>query len=367
MSFKDSDARRKKYLENLTVPIVINNPERWSQDKILCYSDRIEKLKSWWQDRDNPQPGPVTMGFHIDNRCNENCPNCSGWRSLIGSNLSVPYEVAQWVIDEGYEMGVEGIQFSGGGEPWMHPRATDMLLYAKNKGIKVGVISNGTAFTEKDCRILGQECLWIRISFDAGSPEIRKISHGVDRWDRLIKNCKLIQSNANDELVLGGAFLVSDITIVDAQKFIDLCEDLGFTYVQFRPYQLLEGDWYADHLDKAVHDVVVANQNRTIKVVASGWRRERKDFCRGYSYCFGAHFRCELNADSGIYPCCHLAAEKHNAWGFIKKPGDFTKIIQEKNMDKIDVSRCTEHCIYNQMNERLVKFFKNYPHKEFLG
>lgn len=369
MSIQSSDERRAAYLDNLKVEIRKPEPTRWDGDKIFQYPDRITALKAFMEGK-GKGPSPVTIGFHIHNPCNENCPECSGWRFKIGPNLSLPREVADWVIDECSWMGIKGIQLSGGGEPCLHPDFNHIIRSIKKHDIELGLITNGTAITELDLFEIPLYATWVRMSMDAASREMRIKSHGADTWGTLIHNCKELVRNAegcDPYPTIGGGFLVSEMTFPDAQNFIDICEDLGFAYAQFRPYQLVDGDWYPEHLRQPLQDLIVANQDRDIEVVASEWRRDKEKFYRSYDYCYGAHFRCEVNADRGVYPCCHLAATKDAAWGFVKRKYDFTNILRERDMYGVDVSRCTEHCIYHQMNERLVKFFQPGIHKEFLG
>jgi len=46
------------------------------------------------------------------------------------------------------------LRISGGGEPMLHPKATELLVYAKSKGCKIGLITNGSKFDEANSRAL---------------------------------------------------------------------------------------------------------------------------------------------------------------------------------------------------------------------
>ena len=374
MSFKDSDNRREGYLDELDIPIVKDPVLRWDSDKLLKYTDRIYNLQVWNRYRGTDmaelvrQPGPVTMGFHIHNPCNEKCPDCSGWRSKLGATASIPTKVADWIMMEGSDLGLKGIQFSGGGEPCMHPDFNHMIRFANKCGIEVGLITNGTAITELDLYELPLCTKWIRFSMDAGSREMRIKSHGVDTWDTLVKNIETIVKNATGVRpypVMGGAFLVSDTTLPDAENFIKVCVDLGLSYAQLRPYQYLGHEWFEERHEKIIKTLV--ERDWPIEVVASGWRKEEDTFFRTYDYCWGSHLRTEINANSYLYPCCHLCADVRNAFGRIEKAGDFTRIWKEKNLDFVDVRKCIPYCIYHRMSTTLQRFMKETPHEEFLG
>ena len=46
------------------------------------------------------------------------------------------------------------LRISGGGEPMLHPQATELLVYAKSNGCKIGLITNGSLFDEENSRAL---------------------------------------------------------------------------------------------------------------------------------------------------------------------------------------------------------------------
>lgn len=54
------------------------------------------------------------------------------------------------------EFGLYGayLRISGGGEPMLHPQATELLVYAKSKGCKIGLITNGSLFNDDNSRAL---------------------------------------------------------------------------------------------------------------------------------------------------------------------------------------------------------------------
>lgn len=367
MSFKDSDTRREGYLNELEIEIRKDPVNRWDPDKIFQHIDRIDELKAWKEQPDHRrQPGPIMMGFHITNKCNEDCPDCSGWREKIGANLSLPYPIARIYLDEFAMMGGKALLFSGGGEPWMHKAATDILEYARFLDIETAVISNGTRFTDFDCTVIAEECSWVRLSLDAGSREMRKISHGVDLWDKLMKNMDRLAKRRSPKCTLGAGMLVDKRTISDCEKFLKIVKDKGFDYAQFRPYQYLGNEWFDIDTWQYLNGLVEKYSDNTFQVVNSGWRKMEDKFYRSYDYCWGAHFRFDVNANQMCYPCCHVSGDSKNAHGKVEKEGDFIKIWQKKSMKKINVRKCLPYCIYHRMNTCLQQCMKEVPHKNWL-
>ena len=64
------------------------------------------------------------------------------------------------------------IRLSGGGEPMLHPQAVELIEYAKSRGARIGLITNGSRFTETSIRrLLACGTDMIEFSVDAGNPD----------------------------------------------------------------------------------------------------------------------------------------------------------------------------------------------------
>ncbi len=71
----------------------------------------------------------------------------------------------------------------------LHPRATELLVYAKAVGCKIGLITNGSKFTDKNSYALLEAGVdMIEFSVDACDPEAYAVvREGLD-WDELVAN-----------------------------------------------------------------------------------------------------------------------------------------------------------------------------------
>ena len=71
----------------------------------------------------------------------------------------------------------------------LHPKAVDLMEYAKKTGAKVGLITNGSRFTEESSRRLLEAGVdMIEFSVDAADPETyERVRKGLD-WETLLKN-----------------------------------------------------------------------------------------------------------------------------------------------------------------------------------
>ena len=127
--------------------------------------------------------------------CNAKCPNCpynnSDIRSAYKDAMLMPEQVFKKIADECGEYGAY-LRLSGGGEPMLHPQAVELMVYAKNRGAKIGLITNGSKFTEKSLAVLiGAGVDVIEFSADAGdSGTYNRVRPGLD-WQRLNRNVRL--------------------------------------------------------------------------------------------------------------------------------------------------------------------------------
>ena len=71
----------------------------------------------------------------------------------------------------------------------LHPKAVELMVYAKKVGAKVGLITNGSLFsTESSIKLLKAQIDMIEFSVDAGDPETYgKVRRGL-KWNVLLKN-----------------------------------------------------------------------------------------------------------------------------------------------------------------------------------
>lgn len=116
------------------------------------------------------------------------------------------------------------IRISGGGEPMLHPKAVELIEYAKNAKARVGLITNGSVFTEKSSkRLLEAQVDMIEFSVDAADPETyAKVRKGL-KWGRLLKNIKQMVRLRNElkssTKIIASAVNQIDVDIEAVEKY----------------------------------------------------------------------------------------------------------------------------------------------------
>lgn len=127
--------------------------------------------------------------------CNSKCPNCPYNNSDIRSKYKdipiMPEQIFKRIADECGQYG-SYIRISGGGEPMLHPSAVELMVYAKEKGAKIGLISNGSKFTEESLMVLiGAGVDVLEFSADAGDEQTYNCVRPGLNWARLNRNVRL--------------------------------------------------------------------------------------------------------------------------------------------------------------------------------
>ena len=81
----------------------------------------------------------------------------------------------------------------------LHPQATELLVYAKSVGCKIGLITNGSLFDEASSRaFLDAGVDMIEFSVDACEPQTYAIVRKGLEWDVLVENARRMLSMRNE-------------------------------------------------------------------------------------------------------------------------------------------------------------------------
>lgn len=137
---------------------------------------------------------PMMLVLSFVYPCNAECPHCPYTNSNIRDTYKdVPYmpaEVFRKIADEAGQYNAY-LRISGGGEPMLHPKAVELLTYAKKAGCRIGLITNGSAFTEKKSLALIEAGVdMIEFSVDARDAATYAVVRKGLKWDKLLRNAR---------------------------------------------------------------------------------------------------------------------------------------------------------------------------------
>ena len=116
--------------------------------------------------------------WNLTNVCNKSCEYC--FREL--NEYAQSYEVNLGILNNLKMMGVKRITFSGG-EPYLFPNILDLMKAAKQIGMTVYVVTNGSTLNKDNIK----DCLEYvdKVSFSIDSPRgyiNEKLGRGIDSY-----------------------------------------------------------------------------------------------------------------------------------------------------------------------------------------
>lgn len=187
----------------------------------------IEHKESSYGIRPQALEFPMMCVISFTYVCNARCPNCPYTNSEIRSD----YKDRPFMRDDTFRLiadqcGQYGawVRISGGGEPMLHPQAVELMEYAKKVGAKVGLITNGSRFTEESSsRLLAANVDMIEFSVDAADKmSYDRVRPGLE-WETLVANVKRV-SALRDQLKSQTKIIASGVN----QDGIDIDEVAAF-------------------------------------------------------------------------------------------------------------------------------------------
>jgi len=332
----------------------------FGQQKILNHPGSI---KNWLDGKDNTL---ITAEIDMTNNCNSNCPYCVGGRV---NRESLTLKEAKNYISQIKNFGVKGIIFTGGGEPTLNPATPAVVKYSRKIGLDVGFITNGLIMTDEIVKTILENCVWCRVSLDAGTPEMYKKTHGQGEefFNKVLINIKKLakaKKGSGSDCTIGVGYLTGKDTISGMKDFARIASTLGVDYAQFRPYH----NDFTDILEE--FKKCKKYETRNFKIVASvqKYSRFKDKVKRPYNKCYGVNFCTVICADGTVQTCCHTRGKEKYALGNLKKES-FKKIWKnrQKTFEKIDFSDCGPlFCRADEFNRLLFEIKQEKKHINFL-
>lgn len=136
---------------------------------------------------------PLKIYYDITTNCNLECEFCfKGKKNESQTTL----DDAKRIIKQIADANVMDVVFLGG-EPLVCPFLYDAIGYAKECGLNVGIITNGTLFTQENAKVLKSLLNnSISISIHAHTNKLHdEISGGVNVLDRIISGLQILNQN----------------------------------------------------------------------------------------------------------------------------------------------------------------------------
>ncbi|MGV3754854.1 MAG: radical SAM protein [Verrucomicrobiota bacterium] len=172
---------------------------------------------------------PIVV-WNITRRCNLKCIHCYSDSDAREYPGELTWEQCQNVIDDLSGYGIPALLLSGG-EPLIHPRFFDIATYAREKGLKLTLSTNGTLIDHATAaRLKALQFAYVGISLDgigATHDHFRGRQGAFEKAVSAFRNCKAVGQKVGLRLTL------SANNIADLDKILDFIEQEDIERVCF--------------------------------------------------------------------------------------------------------------------------------------
>lgn len=252
---------------------------------------------------------------------------------------------------------IASLDFSGGGEPLLHPRLFDRMAEAKAARCRVGFLTNGTMMGEASMRrILEIGVDWVAVSIDGATAEVYESIRKGASFETVCGNLKRLaveRSGGHPRLMIN--FLMMPATVFQLEEMVRLSACLGVDVLQLKQADVSRGeagsgfalfhhrdDKQLHQLRRAVHRAQRLGEKLGIEVTQPGFQPEEVPIC-------GQDPRTSLfvRFDGVVAPCINLAIGGPSS--FLGEPVEFPAV---------HYGRLPENTLTEIWNSDLCRFYR---------
>jgi radical SAM protein with 4Fe4S-binding SPASM domain len=309
---------------------------------------------------------PRTLALDISNSCNNNCDGCY-FRRMNSSDIKfMDKKLAIKVIKDSIEkLGVEGINFTGGGEPSIHPNFLELIKLAVSTGKGVGLITNCSWTDDSISKFVAENLTYVRVGLDCENGEMYYKITRNDIFDRVIENIETMVKYKK-KATIGIKFLLrkNTCTVDDIYKMIALGKRLEVDSCQFKILYGSESEPTEKMILKA-EDYLESIRDPMVSYNLSRSQTNHK--------CILNFMRINVDADGSVYLCPRFYhRKKSHLIGNLNDKPIYDIWFNDLHWDKIkkidpdecNVFNCMLHSAHDILNEQIIN---NKSHLEFFA
>lgn len=339
----------------------------YSDLKAAWHLDKIGEMRL------GRQTVPSQVQLILSDLCNQDCHFCSyrmsngfsseqfGEDGNMNPNRKITTFKALEILDDCASLGVKAIQFTGGGEPTVHPDHLPIFLYAQSRGMETSLVTNGVLFREGWEQILPR-MKWVRVSVDASNANeyaaVRRVK--PELYERVLDNITALAHEIKmqgTDCLLGVGYVITRENWSDAYEGVLRIRATGAANVRLSAMFSTEGASYYD----GVYDNIKAEIER-IKELATdefsvvdlfGDRiADLVQHAPDYEFCGYQQFNCYIGGNLRVYRCCTTAYTQHGEVGDLTHQTLASWFYSKQKKDAYDSfdARSCSTCQFNGKN-----------------
>lgn len=283
----------------------MSTTDRFSDLRVLRWFDRIDAALA------GEVVGPIRASLDLTNLCTHSCNFCEPIKfreeTIRDKRHTLDARVAIDVLAELAAMDCKTINFSGGGEPTVHPSFGVVLRNAVALHMRTWVVTHGGLMHKwMDDLLLADH---IRISLDASTPEEHKEMHGSHglEYERVLQNITdLCKRRVNGSPEVGIAYIVADCNSSSdsIRRVLAFAAAAGVDFVQFRPLSEEKPQRLTRHWLEIQQDIKEISPSYNVVVHLTGKRYRDVFDQRQFETCYSALTNAVISANGDVCACC---------------------------------------------------------------
>lgn len=347
------------------------------------------ELKSvWWFAREGKLPeAPKQVQLILSDLCNQDCSFCayrmSGYTSnelFVGASEKAAYghdNPKRWIptdralrfIDEFKELGVLAVQFTGGGEPTVHPDHEQIFSKTLELGLRCSLVSNGIKWSYMLAKEILPRFDWVRVSIDAGNRNAyaKMRNTPASNWLRVWDNVRTLAGAikaTKSPTILGLGYVVTPDSYKQIPEFVAIASASGAHNIRFSALFSQDNEKpfveIYDEIRTIINKARIDHETEGFIINDNFGSRfaDLKQQAPDYSFCSYQFYTAYVGGDMNAYRCCVLS---YNKRGLVtdaanlkdRSFAEFWKSPERAaDMKALDARGC-ERCQFNEKNRAM--------------
>jgi MoaA/NifB/PqqE/SkfB family radical SAM enzyme len=353
--------------------------QAYSDLKAAWHLDKIEAM------RKGHQVVPAQVQLILSDLCNQDCHFCA-YRSSAGfsieqfagehgeknPNRKIPTAKAVEILDDCASLGVKAIQFTGGGEPTVHPDHLLIFEYAQNLGLETSLVTNGVLFRPGWEHTL-PKMKWVRVSIDASNPEMYAAVRRVkpEFYATALSHVTMLAAEIEKQgtdCLLGVGYVLTRENWADAYEGVRRIRETGAANVRLSAMFSTEGAGYYEGMEHVIRAEIakikeLATDRFSVVDLFGDRISDLVQHAPDYDFCGYQQFNMYVGGNLKVYRCCTTAYTRHGEVGDLTHQRLASWFYSHQKDDAYGSfsARTCETCQFNGKNRAIAYLIADNP------
>ena len=349
----------------------------YSELKAAWHLDKIEAMRRGYQ------VVPAQVQVILSDLCNQDCHFCAyrmsggfsseqfGEGENRNPNRKIPTKKALEILDDCASLGVKSVQFTGGGEPTVHPDHLLLFGRAQRLGMETALVTNGVLFRPGWESVL-PKMKWVRVSIDAANEQqyaaVRRVK--PEFYETALLHVEQLASeikNQGTDCYLGVGYVITRENWADAYAGVRRIRETGAASVRLSAMFSTEGAAYYEGVEHAIRAEIekiktLATPEFAVVDLFGDRIADLVQHAPDYDFCGYQQFNMFVGGNLKVYRCCTTAYTRHGEVGDLTNQSLASWFYSEQKRDAYGTfnARTCHDCQFNRQN-RVINYLVGEP------